>query len=193
MLLRLAEIPSARAEAATYRVNEVLAGFRTRSVGLVAGSEEAHQAARDAILHIVSIAEMFAGEHLVDIAEQRLPDDDLVLRIWDERMPRIVRDWIGRKAGWKQLFDLNWTYRYWPELNGFITARNIIAHGMGELTRSQLQRGAIRDSVSKSLTSAKLTLRGRKLVPMDADVERAGRRVAHFVTWLDEQSRVMAT
>jgi hypothetical protein len=62
-----------------------------------------------------------------------------------------------------------------------------------DLTRSQLQRGAIRDSVSKSLASAKLTLRGRKLVPMDADVERAGRRVAHFVTWLDEQSRVMAT
>jgi hypothetical protein len=192
-VLRLVDVPSARAEASVYRANEVLAAFRSRWTGLVPGGPAAYEVARDALLRLITIAEMFAGEHLVDLAEHRLPDDDFVLRIWDERMPRVVRDWHARKTAWKNLFEIKWSYRYWNELEGFITARNIVAHGMGELTRSHLRRGQIKKSVTDQLAAAGLALRGHELVPTETDVERCGRRVKYFVTWLDGQSRNAAS
>jgi hypothetical protein len=189
-MLRLADIPSRRAEAASYRTNEVLADFRLAWPSLTPGSREAQEAARDALFRLVTIAEMFAGEHLIEITEQKLPGDELVLRIWDERIPRIVRDWGGRQRGWNELFDVKWKYRYWNELKGFVAAR-IIAHGMGHLTKSQLRRGLVKEGVSKELDMAKVTLRGYELSLSDSDVERCGRRVRHFIDWLDDESRKM--
>jgi hypothetical protein len=188
-VLRLADIPSARAEKALYRANEVLAGFRSDVSRWPLGSREGNELAQDALLRLVTIAEMFAGEHLVEVAELRLPTDDLVFRIWDERIPRIVRDWESRKSSWKDIFELDWTYGQWSELLGFITARNIIAHGMGQLTRSQIRRGQIDVRVTKKLGAAKLTLRGNELQLSENDVERCGLRVRHFIEWLDEESR----
>lgn len=188
-MLRLVDIPSARAEKALYRANEVLADFRAEVSRWPAGSRGGNELAQDALLRLVTIAEMFAGEHLVDVTEDRLPTDNLVFRIWDERIPRIVRDWESRKSSWKDIFEVEWTYRQWSEVLGFITARNIIAHGMGQLTRSQIRRGQIDVRVTKKLGAAKLTLRGNELQLSENDVERCGQRMQHFIEWLDEKSR----
>jgi hypothetical protein len=186
-LLRIADVPSARAEAALDRSNEVLAEFRIAWPPVVPTSASAQNIARDALLRLVTTAEMFAGEHLLDITEQQLPDEELVLRLWEERMPRILRDWPARKTAWNQLLDVEWTYTRWNELKGFTTARNIIAHGMGQLTRSQLRRGQIRQGVIDDLAAAGLTLRGYELALSDIDVERCGARVRDFIGWLDKQ------
>jgi hypothetical protein len=131
------------------------------------------------------------AKRLLDVAEQRLPHDDIVLRVWDERVPRIVRDWTGRRTAWNQLFDIQWTYNRWNELEGFITARNIVAHGMGVLTRSQLSRGQIKPGTIQSLARASLTLNGHELVLREGDIERCNRRVRHFISWLDGVSRTI--
>jgi hypothetical protein len=133
---------------------------------------------------------MFAGEHLLDMAEQQLPAHELVMRVWEERTPRILRDWTNRRSAWKELFDVKWSYRNWNELQGFLTARNIIAHGLGRLTRSQLRRGKIRSGVLGQLGAAGLRLDGHRLILDDSGVERCGRRVKHFIAWLDDASKI---
>lgn len=188
-VLQLVDIPSARAEDATYHANEILADFRARSAGLAPGSPEMRDLARDAIFRLVAVAEMFAAEHLVDRVENQLPGNELVMRIWEERLPRAVRDWPGRKSAWKQLFDVKWDYKAWNELNGFISARNIIAHGIGRLTRSQLRRGQVDPGLIQRLNAARLRLDGHRLLVDEADVDRCGTRVKHFIAWLDGVSK----
>jgi hypothetical protein len=184
-LLTVASIPSGRAEAGLNRINEVLAEFRLSWPTVSPSSATGQNIARDAFLRLVTIAEMFAGEHLLDVTEQRLPDDDLVIRIWEERTSRL-RDWNSKKEAWKDLHRVQW-YPQWKELKGLTTGRNIIAHGMGELTRSQLRKGQLKPGVKTDLAAAKLKLKGYTLALDDADIERCGKRVRHFIEWLDAQ------
>ena len=131
---------------------------------------------------------MYAGEHLVESAEAQLPDDELVLRLWERRSEQIVRDWGGRKTGWKELFQVNWSYDSRPrsELDAWILVRNITTHGLGRLTRSQLRRGAVKPDVTKKLALIGVRLRGQEIVVTTPNVERCARRVTHFVHWLDD-------
>jgi hypothetical protein len=188
-VLTLVDIPSARAERAVYHANEIVADFRTDWPLIDPSSQRAQGLLRDALLRLVTTAEMFAGEHLLDLMDQRLPTDDLVARLWDERAPRIIRDWPNRLGAWNDLFDVEWRYAHWTEVNGFVTARNIIAHGMGRLTRSQLRKGRVREDILTKLGQAKLKLDGHELVLSDADIERCAGRVVEFVGWLDRESR----
>lgn len=188
-MLRLVDIPSARAEDSTYHANEILADFRARCAGLPPASPEMRDLAHDAIFRLVAVAEMFAAEHLVDRVENDLPPGELVLRIWEERLPRAVRDWPGRQSAWRQLFDVKWEYKPWSELNGFITARNIIAHGIGKVTRSQLRRGQVDPKLIQKLQAAKLRLDGQRLLLDEPDVDRCALRVKHFIAWLDDASK----
>lgn len=191
--MKLLEVASAQAETAEYRVNSILAEFRTRSESAASPDEEL-QAAYEAVHRLVTAAEMFAGEHLIDKAEQYLPEDELVQRLWDERSARIVRDWRGRREGWKDIFRLDWTYptAERTELDAYITTRNIIAHGLGRLTRSQLLRGAVRPGVAQGLDSVGIRIRGLQLVISVTEVENCAQRIIHFVRWLDQESASLA-
>jgi hypothetical protein len=188
-MLRPADIPSERAEKAAYQTVLIEADFRERRAALEPDSLASWDAARDATFQLVTVAEIFASEHLLDIVERQLPEQAMVDRVWGTQTSRIVRDWRSRETSWKDLADVQWNYPNKAELEGFVAARNIIAHGIGRLTLSQLQRGRIRANVLKSLKKADLRLDGYRLALTVADVERCGNCVRGFVAWLDGASK----
>src|SRR5437588_4813376 len=98
--MTLFQLPSARAEECIYRVNRALADFRS-TVAADEYSDPALRLAYDAVRRLVTTAEIFASEHLVESTDLRLPDHDLVQVIWDERTRRVIRDWGTRRGGWK--------------------------------------------------------------------------------------------
>jgi hypothetical protein len=180
-------VPSGRAEVAAYRVNEILAAYRLRA-GADDSTDAAVQAAYEAIHQLITVAEMYAGEHLVETVEARLPEDELVLRLWERRSDQIVRDWRGRRDGWNELFKVSWSNesRHKRELEAWIMVRNIAAHGLGRLTMSNLRRGAVKRDVVDKLTLVGVRLRGHELIVTARNVERCARRVTHFIFWLDD-------
>lgn len=190
--MSLFEVRSARAEHAEYRVNRILAEYRANADDDDT-TDEAVQAAFEAVQRLVTVAEMYAGEHLIESTEARLPDDELVLRLWEKRSEQIVRDWRGRRDGWKDLFTLAWSYDSRPkqELEAWILVRNIVTHGLGHLTRAQLRRGAVRADVTKKLALIGVRLRGQDLVLNARNVERCARRITHFVHWLDDSASAL--
>lgn len=180
---------SATAERCHHELNRVLADFRKRTHLYRPSSVEARDSMLDASLKLVALSEMFASERVIEMVERLLPTDPLSQRLWDERADNATRDWPGRRRAWK-LCGLDWyPDREWGELDGFISARNVIAHGMGSLTHSQLRRGAIKPDFMSKIGAARLTLDGDRLLIAADDVERCGARVSHFIKWLDSTSR----
>lgn len=187
--MSLFEVRSARAEHAEYRVNRILAEYRSHALSDDT-APDAIRAAFDAVQRLVTVAEMYTGEHLVESAEARLPDDELVLRLWERRTDQVVRDWRGRREGWSDLFELKWNYdsRAKLELEAWILVRNIITHGLGRLTRAHLRRGAVKPDVIKKLGAISVSFRGQELTLVERNVERCARRIVHFVHWLDDSA-----
>lgn len=67
-------------------------------------------------------------------------------------------------------------------LLGFVDARNAIAHGLGSLTRKQLQK---RSKVSARLAQAGISLARDVLKLQPANVERCATVMKDYVRWLD--------
>jgi len=81
----------------------------------------------------------------------------------------------------------------WKALDGYIAARNIIVHGLGELTGKHRRSPGARDSLEKRLEAADLSLKDGSVDIASEDVSRCARLVQGFVVWLDgENERAIA-
>jgi len=191
-------VVSERADQSLIRVNRALAHFRRQTERLLAGAEfgvaprqaiGAQSAAttiydsQDAILRIVAIGEDFSIARLVERMDQILPQDPTVLKLWDAELARSGDAWEKRSELWKQYLAVDiGEFPGRDPLRGFIAARNAIAHGLGSLTRKQLQK---KQRIVGSLNAAGIEVHGEAIVVNASHVEECARVVKSFIQWLD--------
>jgi hypothetical protein len=140
----------------------------------------------DAILRIVAVAEDFSFSQLIDVTEARLPTDRIVQSLWDSELERSGDTWGRRLELWRRFHEVRIgdSFSSYAELNGFIEARNAIAHGLGQLTRKQLRD---RGKTVGRLANADIHLHGNTLVVTATHVERCATVVKDFIIWLDQE------
>ena len=195
--MAVAIIPSTEAELAVRRIKETLAGYsdamRAASTAAVppprvmlGAGGAARQHAEDAVLRLVAIAEYYATAVIVADTEARLDRDGLGFKLWDLVPDRFSETWPGRIEAWKKLFGLTVTGRgsRYESFEGFIDARNALAHGLGNLTRKQV---AQRQAVLVRLATAGIALRGDAISVDEATVVKCAATAEAFVLWVDQE------
>ena len=109
--------------------------------------------------------------------------DPHVAELWDGLLERGIDTWPQRARLWQSHFGVDMSaFPQADPLDGFVDARNAIAHGLGTLTRKQLRK---RSRHVGHLRHAGITLAGDDLVIDESDPKRCADVVKGFVTWLD--------
>ena len=184
-----------RAEEALARTNRALPIYRQQTVHPTpdpgTGQAESSWAltqdfyAQSTILALVSIAEEFCVSRLVELTEERSPRDPIVELLWATELERSADTWPQRDALLVRYFGI--AAKDFPghaALLGFVDARNAIAHGLGKLTRKQVQK---RPKISAHLAQAGISLARDVLLLEQGNVERCAAVMKDYVRWLDER------
>lgn len=131
-----------------------------------------------AVIRIVSITEAFCGDLLLSEVEA---DMDLtraaqLVDLWEKAAIDAVSSWekqIDHYKKWLGVTTLQWTF-----VKGVAVARNAVVHGLGKLTRMQLQKRASHEGL---LQAANITLVGTQIEIDTASLRRiADGCVAHI-------------
>jgi hypothetical protein len=131
------------------------------------------------------VAEVFASEHLFQMGF-RLSQDDFSTRAWGRVIDGVQR-WPDRKSVWTSIFDVKLSsFPRWSDLDALILARNVIAHGLGTLTRRQQISGVPRKEIVDKLRRLSIEIDGLEIVVDEPQVERCARLVIEFIVWLDD-------
>jgi hypothetical protein len=136
------------------------------------------------VTRLISIAEEFTIGRFIDATERLVPTTpDFVPTLWEHELANVSSNWARRIGGWKQLHHLNVKrFPYWAELDGYIAARNIIAHGLGTLTSRQWRDD---ETTPRRLGAAKIEIHARRLALDASHVERCAELVGLYIDWLD--------
>jgi hypothetical protein len=176
---------------AQYREQRVASAQRSRRPTLIARRERQVASltdrfrSYDALTRLVAIAEEFSVSRFIEASEARLPDDPFVELLWDAELDRAGDTWPKRTAAWETYHAVKLSsFPSHNALQGFIEARNAIAHGLGELTRRQLRQ---RTRTAGRLKNAGIPIQGNALGVSADNVEVCAEVVKSFVVWLDGQ------
>lgn len=183
--------PSLEAEAAIYSLKRTVAAYRDsveamgRTDSRLAPGGRTYEAerAQDAVMRLVTTSEMYVVEVLLVETEARLVGSPTAVVLWDDVESRYTQTWERRRSGWKKFHGLDLKASgAWDPLEGFVDARNAIAHGLGRLTRVQLKN---RGAVESRLLKAGIALNGEEVVVGGEDVARCEAVIEDFILWLD--------
>src|SRR4051812_17120929 len=133
---------SSRAETATISTNRTLAHFRQEQARLSQHGSRVSQGGAgrgtssesgvyiyDSILRLVSIAEGFSLNKLIDVTEAKLPRDPISALLWDAEIDRSGDSWDSRYVLWERLHGVKATdFQGRQALGSFVEARNTIIH-----------------------------------------------------------------
>jgi hypothetical protein len=146
--------------------------------------------AHDAIFRLVAVAEDFSLLRLIEITEDLLPAGRLVEVLWEGELDRSMDTWDSRLGAWSRLHQIEVKSQLprYDRLDGFIQARNAIAHGLGQLTRKQ---SGNRAATVQRLAAAGIKTNGDVLILGLENVETCAAVCESFVLWLDEQAAAL--
>ena len=144
-------------------------------------------AAHAALLRLVAVAEDYAVASLVETTERLLPSTPPFIELMWERELAAARDWQSRRAAWRKLhgIDIQGRFSAFKSLDGFILARNIVAHGLGQLSAKQL----VDATVSTRLAQCDLSILGGGIQLQKTHIEDCAFVCSLFVAWVDRDSR----
>jgi hypothetical protein len=140
-----------------------------------------HASARHehALVELVAVAENFSTTRLLDLAPTINEAE--------------VGTWPGRNNSWRNLFQIHiedpTAFPEWPRVRGFVEARNAIQHGLGTLTRRQLQP-ARRAETFSALAVAGINLSGNRVVVSEESVTDCYQSCSDFVVNLDRMAPI---
>lgn len=111
-----------------------------------ARDEELQVSHQTTLVRIVSITESFCSRRLIDAAEVILQPHrgELLSKIFEDKAIEGTATWDKTQRTYIDWFTAK---PDWSSINGFIEARNAIAHGLGQITRRQ--RRTRQSSLSK--------------------------------------------
>ena len=131
------------------------------------------------LVEFVAITEHFSTGRLLDLHPD-LKDGD-------------VGTWPSRNTSWNEREQIDvedaGAFPEWPKVRGFVEARNAIQHGLGQLTRRQLQ-GKFRDDIFVAVASANIRLAGTRVLILHETVVDCLRYCSEFVLNLDRRAPV---
>ena len=154
---------------------------RARSLYAVA----TRSAGLETVLRVATVAEVFASEHLFQLGFAS-STDDFAVRAWD-RVVEGVQRWPERKSVWSSIFEVQLaSFGRWDQLDALILARNVIAHGLGTLTRRQQTGGIPKEGVVQKLRKLTIDVDGLDLVIEKPQVDLCAGLVLEFIEWLDD-------
>lgn len=161
---------------------------RLRPRLFIRGGSFSEERAQDAVLRLVAIAENYAISGLSIDGNTRFPQGGDAQLLWSQLPDRLTETWDGALQAWAKIFGIKIrpSGGGFDVLEGFIAARNTIAHGLGTLTPKQL-RG--RAAVAQQLSRAGFALAGDTLNVEARHVLGCAAVVETFVLWLDEARR----
>lgn len=189
------QLPSADAERAVALLRRTLADHRdsardvkTRSsrMGLRDGRSELRRQA--SLLRLLSIAEAFLMNRLVEVAEPLADPSGTILRmqIWTRAEEKATGTWDAMAQHYKSWLGVSLANQQcFKDLKSCTEARNAVAHGIGTLTRRQ-QRQA--PKVTAALLSQNFTVVGHAVTVPEAALATTLRVCAETILWVDGQT-----
>jgi hypothetical protein len=138
----------------------------------------------------VSIAEEFTVGRFIDATEPAVPAvPTFVPKLWENEVANASSTWNRRVASWRRIHELNLkAFPFWSEFDGFICARNTIAHGLGRLTPRQLRN----EETMKRLRAADIAVHARRIALGTTDIEKCAWIATSYIDWLDISAPVVA-
>ena len=133
------------------------------------------------VLRMVSITESFCARLLLEAGEAsvRPATNPIVSILWDRASVDATGTWEAQRDAFKKWFGVT---PDWQALDSWATIRNAIAHGLGVLTRRQLQN---RTSTLAKIHRVGVTVADNRLVLTDDDLRNAARACRDLIVELD--------
>lgn len=149
---------------------------------LARATSDVRQMQRQAtVLRLVSITESFCARLLLDAAEAsvRPASNPIVNTLWERASVDATGTWEAQRDAFRKWFGVS---PDWQALDGWATIRNSIAHGLGMLTRRQLQNRA---SIIAKIHRVGVTVADNRVVLTDEDLRNAARACRDLIVALD--------
>lgn len=169
----------ARAESACRLINLTMGLHRTQmsrrgtvmpASRLIGPDFDSFQVQRQGtLLRMLSITESFCVDRLLERAEIEVEPEGSSVRaqMWDRASTGAVSNWEGIRNSYKAWYDVR---PRWTDIDRLIEVRNAVAHGLGQLTRTQRLKLA---STLAKITSAGVRVDAELIILEEANLEHA--------------------
>lgn len=144
------------------------------------------------VAQMVAVAEHFSLGQLVDCVYLELDGGPQVApKLWRRVRNRVESTWREQKQAWADFFDVKFNDApQFAAIEPYIEVRNAIMHGLGRLTRRQMDD---RDRVYPLLSGAGISAVGGQIGMTPQHVATCRDACSNFVIWLDIVSQGVQT
>lgn len=175
---------------AQHRRQEAVLSESPRAIGRLhalptssASSEVRRQAA---LFRLVSIVEAFVAGGLVERLEPHAPPPrtPILEDVYSRAEDGAISSWPKMREHYKQWFQIGMVQcPVWRKVEAMTNARNVIAHGVGELTRRMARRDPA--NLRRDLATIDVSISGSSLRVPESAVSASAFAGRDFVVWLD--------
>lgn len=140
--------------------------------------------------HVVAVAEEFSRRLLLRYSEGYLAGEHPIQVEARARAElKAESAWWTHIAAWKEWHGIELEKAPdFSKFHSFIEARNAIMHGLGSLTRRQMEGDGLR-SLTGQLRKIGIGVEGTVLIFGKKSIQRCADVSSQFVLWLDERAR----
>lgn len=139
-----------------------------------------------ALFRLVSIVEAFVANGLVERLELHAPPPrTLILEdVYSRAEDGAISSWPKMREHYKPWFEIRIAQcPSWRKVDAMTNARNVIAHGVGELTRRMARRDP--ENLRRDLATIDVSIAGSSLRVPESAVLASAYAAREFVEWLD--------
>lgn len=142
------------------------------------------------MLRLVSIVEAFVADQLVERFEPHAPPprvpilEDVYVRAEDNA----IGSWPKMTEHYGRWFSIKFNATAcppWRRIDAMTNARNVIAHGLGELTRRMARKGT--GQLKRDFATVDISVSGNVVVISERALRECALTGREFIEWLDEK------
>lgn len=199
--MTIVEVPSIRAEETTRLLMSTLAQHRRqealltmggvltgRLAVLPSGRTSAEVRRQSTMLRFVSAVESFVVADLLTRLDSHVPSPrntivtDLHRRAGDDS----TTSWLNMGNAYKKWFGIGFpTYPNWNRIQALTDVRNVIAHGLGEITHRLARKGT--NTLRAEFRTIGVSIVNSAIEISEPSVRTSAEEARDFVLWLDQK------